>query len=833
MTSLKSFIKSVRAAKTIADERAAIQRESAAIRTSFREEHTDLQTRRSNIQKLLYLFTLGEPTHFGQVECLKLLASPHFVDKRLGYLGTMLLLDENQEVLTLLTNSLSNDLNHPNQYIVGLALCTLGNIASPELARDLYPDIEKLITSPNPYIKKKAALCAARIVKKAPDLNEIFVDRAKLLLQDKNHGVLLAAIDLVEELCEQEPDLIDDFKTYIPALVRHLKALTNAGYTPEHDVLGVTDPFLQVKILHLLSTLTSDNGGSAPESMNDILAAVASNTDGSKNVGNAVLYESVRTIFNTNSNSDSDSGLRVLGINILGKFLSNKDNNTRYVALNTLLKVVELEPLAVQRHRATIISCLDDNDISIRRRALELAFAIINDQNVRVLTRELLSFLERADSDLKTFITSSISNITEKHSPNLRWRFDTLLRMLNVAGNYITEQVVSEILALLMQTTDSTMKKYVVQKLYASMKKDLTQHSLLLVGIWASGEYANLLISGGSFQDEETTIQISTKELIDLYDIILKSPFGNQSDIVCYTLTSLIKLSTNGNATSAELDNIRRIIQSKRLDLDIEIQQRVAEYLQILVQNKNTRKGILESMPAPPHTEKIKEESLTKSKGKSKREAGSASNSGRGNLLDFDDDNGSISTPQNAGGNDVNDLLSDIFGSSSQPAAKSTSTPLVVAPAVSTNQSILDLFGPSPSVPPASNGYTPNPNPVSTTSTNPTYLAFTSDHISISFTPHLSTSTPGSATITATIASLSPSTISNLSMLVAVPKSQKLQLQPISNNTISNGLKATQILKISGNAGASVKLRCRISYLVNGNEEVQQQFDYKFDDKLL
>lgn len=91
----------MRAAKTIADERTVIQKESAAIRTSFRENDTDNHVRKQNVAKLLYLFTLGERTHFGQVECLKLLATSKFSDKRLGYLGTMLLLDENQEVLTL------------------------------------------------------------------------------------------------------------------------------------------------------------------------------------------------------------------------------------------------------------------------------------------------------------------------------------------------------------------------------------------------------------------------------------------------------------------------------------------------------------------------------------------------------------------------------------------------------------------------------------------------------------------------------------------------------------------------------------------------------------
>lgn len=40
----------------------------------------------------------------------------------------MILLDERQEVLMLVTNSLKQDLEARNQYITGLALTALGNI---------------------------------------------------------------------------------------------------------------------------------------------------------------------------------------------------------------------------------------------------------------------------------------------------------------------------------------------------------------------------------------------------------------------------------------------------------------------------------------------------------------------------------------------------------------------------------------------------------------------------------------------------------------------------------------------------------------------------------
>ena len=128
-----------------------------------------------------------------------------------------------------------------------------------------------------------------------------------------------------------------------------LRNLLSTSFSPEHDVAGVTDPFLQAKILRFMRVLGRDSA-EVSDMINDILAQVATNTDGSKIVGNSILYECVLTILDIKA----DSGLRVMAINILGKFLGNHDNNIRYVALNTLIKVVSIDTNAVQRHRATI-----------------------------------------------------------------------------------------------------------------------------------------------------------------------------------------------------------------------------------------------------------------------------------------------------------------------------------------------------------------------------------------------------------------------------------------------------------------------------------------------
>lgn len=56
-----------------------IARESAALREAFREQ--DPRYRHRNVAKLMYIHMLGYPTHFGQMETLKLIAANGFPEK--------------------------------------------------------------------------------------------------------------------------------------------------------------------------------------------------------------------------------------------------------------------------------------------------------------------------------------------------------------------------------------------------------------------------------------------------------------------------------------------------------------------------------------------------------------------------------------------------------------------------------------------------------------------------------------------------------------------------------------------------------------------------------
>lgn len=835
---LRDLIRQIRAARTAAEERSVVNKECAYIRSTFREEDSVWRCR--NIAKLLYIHMLGYPAHFGQLECLKLIASSRFTDKRIGYLGAMLLLDERQDVHLLITNCLKNDLNSTVQFVVGLALCTLGAIASPEMARDLAGEVERLMKSPNTYIRKKAALCAFRIIKRVPELMEIFLPATRSLLSEKNHGVLITGVTLITEMCENSPDTLNHFKKIVPNLVRILKNLILAGYSPEHDVSGVSDPFLQVKILKLLRVL-GINDADTSEAMNDILAQVATNTETSKNVGNTILYETVLSIMDIKS----EGGLRVLAVNILGRFLLNNDKNIRYVALNTLLRTVHVDTSAVQRHRSTILECLKDPDVSIRKRAMELSFALVNSQNIRTMMKELLTFLEKADPEFKAQCSSNIVLAAERFAPNKRWHLDTLLKVLVAAGNYVRDDVIASTIQLISESTSQ--QTYMTLQLYRALSEDLMDRQpLIQVAVWAIGEYGDMLLQSSHVEDGETINPPTEDEVIDLYQKLLWSP-QNTPTTKQYTLMSLTKLSTRFTSTN----KIQQIISSFCSSLHIELQQRGVEFSQLFGKYSHLRPALLERMP-PMEVVRQAGDAHTNgdidSDGKSEEASPQHQISDSNALLDL------------LGGSDGLDM-DEIIKPNNSNASQASST--VVNSNTINNQDLLDLLGgldPLPNTNISStiginsdanlsmpsnnigllmeNNNTSSilPNIVNQNQNNlltddlfttkntedvPTITAFNKDGLKIKFQlekmPETNTVT---INVTTTNHTLSPMT--EFLFQAAIPKTFQLQMLSPSGTDLEPNGQVTQVLRVTNPGKNTLRMRIRLSYKIDGNP-VQEQ----------
>ncbi|KAI5719267.1 hypothetical protein M8J76_007596 [Diaphorina citri] len=786
---LRDLIRQIRAARTAAEERAVINKECAYIRSTFREEDSVWRCR--NIAKLLYIHMLGYPAHFGQLECLKLIASSRFTDKRIGYLGAMLLLDERQDVHLLITNSLKNDLNSSTQFVVGLALCTLGAIASPEMSRDLASEVER---------------------------------------------VLITGVTLITEMCENSIDTLHHFKKIVPNLVRNLKNLILAGYSPEHDVSGVSDPFLQVKILKLLRIL-GKNDVEASEAMNDILAQVATNTETSKNVGNTILYETVLSIMDIKS----ESGLRVLAVNILGRFLLNNDKNIRYVALNTLLRTVYIDTSAVQRHRNTILECLKDPDVSIRRRALELSFALVNSANVRSMMKELLIFLEKSEPDFKAHCSSNIVLCAERFAPNKRWHLDTLLKVLVAAGNYVRDDVVSSTIQLISES--AAQHSYIVAEMWTALSKDGSQRQpLTQVATWCIGEYGDLLLNPRP-GDQETTSQppLSEAEVLEVYTRILCSPHHS---VVTkqYTLMSLVKLSTR---LTQEIETIERLIASFGSNLHMELQQRGVEFSQLFHKYAHLRPALLERMPPMELQSR-------------------STNQTNGECLDEEDDKtnlmSDLGTPDELGSStgDSNALLvllggddsSDIITPAPSHNHNTINKPASAAPVHNSNN-LLDLLGDLDLSQPINNTTSSTTTSLSSNALNPSDFTTSifnnnnnhdmfitsiisppgenKDKVSVkAYDNHgvvinllLDSQTPGDSVTIVTMQATNENLtlVSDFLFQAAVPKTFQLQMLPPSDTNIPPGSQVTQTLRVAkanNNVQASLRMRIKVSYNVNG-----------------
>ena len=355
--------------------------------------------------------------------------------------------------------------------------------------------------------------------------------------------------------------------------------------------------------------------------------------------------------------------------------------------MNTLLKVVHADLSSIQRHRGTIVECLKDPDVSIKRRAMELCFALINRKNIVEMIDELCNFLLTCEPEFKADCSSNMFIAMEKYAPDKKWHVDQMIRILKSAGNSSRDDIVSSFISLISNTPELQM--YTMHHLINMIRDDVTQQPLVQVAAWCIGEY------GDQFQNNCYEGQNVNEEMIA--NLLIKILNYNAGLISTrqFAINALIKLTTRFPVLT---EHVQSIMSVYGCNMNLDLQQRAVEYHTVLKKFDNLKDGLYEQMQPfelkQNYIEEIDEDSyenkneddILQEKEKQKEEATKAL------LIIFGED--SAETVSNKVEEAPKfDPLADIFGNTTAPIQSSNILESVFASNEQTKSNgIMDIF---------------------------------------------------------------------------------------------------------------------------------------------
>jgi AP-3 complex subunit delta-1 len=79
-------------------------------------------------------------------------------------------------------------------------------------------------------------------------------------------------------------------------------------------------------------------------------------------------------------------------------FVEDEDQNLKYLGLLAMGNFMKVHPRVVAEHKAMILKCLNDEDITIRQRALDLVSGMISKKNLPDIVRILMEHVETSVS---------------------------------------------------------------------------------------------------------------------------------------------------------------------------------------------------------------------------------------------------------------------------------------------------------------------------------------------------------------------------------------------------------------------------------------------------
>ena len=406
---LGDLVRGIRANKK--NESKYISEQLQAIRDELKSANVEKKV--NGVLKLTYLEMLGYDMSWASFNVVEVMCCPRFGFKRVGYLAANQSFTDSTDVLMLATNLIRKDFSTKNFYEAALALNCISNVCTHDLGRDLAADVVTLLTSSKPYIRKRAVLTLYKIFLKYPDALRPAFPRLKERLKDDDPSVVCATVNVLCELARKNP------RNYLPLASVFFELLS----------APVANNWMLIKIIKLFGVLTPLEPRLARllvQPMHNLMTATPAMS---------LLYECIQTCV---AGLSAHLPTMKLCIQKLRAFIEDADPNLKYLGLTALNSIMKIHPRAVAEHGDIILRCLEDDDNTIRSRALELLDGIVSRRNIVDIVARLIILINRLDGPFRDEILSKVVSLCHANQyanvTDFEWYLSVLTDLSRVPG---------------------------------------------------------------------------------------------------------------------------------------------------------------------------------------------------------------------------------------------------------------------------------------------------------------------------------------------------------------------------------------------------------------
>lgn len=623
MKGLTQFIVDIRSAQDTDAESKRINLEINNIHSKFAQASLSGYHRKKYICKLVYIHLLGyDSAGFGLSHALTLVDSNVYSEKSLGYLAVATLFEVDppysvsrymEQLLDLVFSRLVKDLQSTSEDFNCLAAQFVANalnmlvkdgaelVHSITKNHDDYPRwleltdiVYSLCCSPvlTPRVRHKSVAALHALLKLFPSVlvtNANRIPRILSLVDDPDMGVVVAAVPVVQFVAQQEPKY---FKAIIPSIAFRLRSLVVEQKCPdEYYYYDSAAPWLIISLLRTIEiyflsqeTLPSVSLAALDRDTVDNLREVVAHSikKGSqpvrglpnRNSQSSILFQTVSLTVFLDASADAIAG----AVSALMSLLDSAETNTRYLSLDALIKLADRATLEGNYYASVrqsfsddlpkIFGFLEDKDVSVKRKALELLYTVCDASNCNSIVTHLLDIFPSTDSSLRTDIAVKVEVLAEKYAASAEWYVTNMIRMLsmgNTGGSTTTGDEVWERVVQIIVNNEG-LQPMACRILSNLVKAHSSLEDLLKVAAFVLGEYGH-----------KTDINFMLT-FLKLYDAYFTVSLTNRAML----LTAFFKVS----ARQPDADFVPDIIdlfEAETQSMDLEIQTRAYEYLQLLI----------------------------------------------------------------------------------------------------------------------------------------------------------------------------------------------------------------------------------------------------------